>query len=215
MAHGAQKLLGAFGGKGLPGASAEFERMGLTPGRRMALLGGSTEIRRRRTDRARDRASDRRAHGRRRHGGGRQLRTAVTARSTRQRGFELPATNLALASRACCGRTRSSSPRAERVSTDDAAGDDRWHCGRVRSHLEDDARETRRRLDGRRKSRTTYATASRRSRPSRPRGSPSTPERHSSAQQCPRTGRIARITAPTRWVRAKTTHSRKRTHDDV
>jgi putative oxidoreductase len=44
MAHGAQKLFGAFGGKGLNRAAADFERMDLTPGRRMAALGGATEI---------------------------------------------------------------------------------------------------------------------------------------------------------------------------
>jgi len=44
MGHGAQKLLGAFGGKGLERASADFERMGLTPARSLALLGSTTEI---------------------------------------------------------------------------------------------------------------------------------------------------------------------------
>jgi uncharacterized membrane protein YphA (DoxX/SURF4 family) len=42
--HGAQQLFGAFGGPGLEQAGAGFERIGLTPGRPMAALAGSTEF---------------------------------------------------------------------------------------------------------------------------------------------------------------------------
>jgi len=43
-AHGAQKLFGAFGGRGLEASGAGFERVGLTPGRPMARLAGISEL---------------------------------------------------------------------------------------------------------------------------------------------------------------------------
>ena len=43
-AHGAQKLLGWFGGPGLAGAAAGFEGLGFTPGRRHALMASVVEI---------------------------------------------------------------------------------------------------------------------------------------------------------------------------
>src|SRR4051812_50104643 len=43
-AHGAQKLFGLFGGHGLAGTAKGFESFGLTPGRKMALLAGVTEL---------------------------------------------------------------------------------------------------------------------------------------------------------------------------
>lgn len=44
MAHGAQKLFGAYGGAGLQGAAAWMESMGLSPGLLMALLAGAAEL---------------------------------------------------------------------------------------------------------------------------------------------------------------------------
>jgi putative oxidoreductase len=43
-AHGAQKLLGWFGGGGLKGTAAMFDRGGLGPGRITAPLGGAAEL---------------------------------------------------------------------------------------------------------------------------------------------------------------------------
>ena len=43
-AHGAQKLFGAFGGRGLEASGAGFEGVGLTPGRPMAALAGTSEL---------------------------------------------------------------------------------------------------------------------------------------------------------------------------
>jgi putative oxidoreductase len=42
--HGAQKLFGSFGGHGLDVTTAGFERLGLTPAREMALLAGASEL---------------------------------------------------------------------------------------------------------------------------------------------------------------------------
>lgn len=42
--HGAQKLFGSFGGAGLDRAGAGFDRMGLRPGRQMAMAAGITEL---------------------------------------------------------------------------------------------------------------------------------------------------------------------------
>ena len=42
--HGAQKLFGAFGGGGLERTSAGFHRIGLRPGRHMAIAAGVTEL---------------------------------------------------------------------------------------------------------------------------------------------------------------------------
>lgn len=44
MAHGAQKLFGAFGGYGLEGTGQWMASIGLEPGYLMALLAGSTEF---------------------------------------------------------------------------------------------------------------------------------------------------------------------------
>jgi putative oxidoreductase len=44
VAHGAQKLFGAFGGYGLEGTGQFMASIGLTPGYLMALLAGSTEF---------------------------------------------------------------------------------------------------------------------------------------------------------------------------
>ena len=44
VAHGAQKLFGAFGGYGLEGTGQFMASMGLTPGYLMALLAGSAEF---------------------------------------------------------------------------------------------------------------------------------------------------------------------------
>ncbi len=44
VAHGAQKLFGAFGGYGLEGTSQFMASLGLTPGYLMALLAGSAEF---------------------------------------------------------------------------------------------------------------------------------------------------------------------------
>jgi putative oxidoreductase len=43
-AHGAQKLFGAFGGRGLEASGAGFDRAGLRPGRPLARLAGTTEL---------------------------------------------------------------------------------------------------------------------------------------------------------------------------
>jgi putative oxidoreductase len=43
MGHGAQKLLGWFGGPGLDGASGFMESLGLRPGRRNAIAASGTE----------------------------------------------------------------------------------------------------------------------------------------------------------------------------
>ena len=43
-AHGAQKLFGSFGGPGLDATAAGFERLGLSPGREMAILAGASEL---------------------------------------------------------------------------------------------------------------------------------------------------------------------------
>lgn len=43
-AHGAQKLFGAFGGRGLDATGKMFERMGLTPGKPMAVAVGAAEL---------------------------------------------------------------------------------------------------------------------------------------------------------------------------
>jgi putative oxidoreductase len=44
VAHGAQKLFGAFGGYGLEGTGQFMGSLGLTPGYLMALLAGSAEF---------------------------------------------------------------------------------------------------------------------------------------------------------------------------
>lgn len=44
VAHGAQKLFGAFGGYGLEGTGQFMASIGLTPGYLMALLAGSAEF---------------------------------------------------------------------------------------------------------------------------------------------------------------------------
>lgn len=44
VAHGAQKLFGAFGGYGLEGTGQFFDSIGLTPGYLMALLAGAVEF---------------------------------------------------------------------------------------------------------------------------------------------------------------------------
>lgn len=44
VAHGAQKLFGAFGGYGLEGTGQYFASLGLAPGYLMALLAGSAEF---------------------------------------------------------------------------------------------------------------------------------------------------------------------------
>jgi putative oxidoreductase len=43
IGHGCQKLLGWFGGHGLPATGGAFEGMGLRPGRAMAALAGLSE----------------------------------------------------------------------------------------------------------------------------------------------------------------------------
>jgi putative oxidoreductase len=43
-AHGAQKLFGWFGGYGLAGTGAFFEKIGFVPGKRHAFLAGLTEL---------------------------------------------------------------------------------------------------------------------------------------------------------------------------
>ncbi|MHB1774838.1 MAG: DoxX family protein [Acidimicrobiales bacterium] len=44
IAHGAQKLFGAFGGHGLEGTGGFFENIGLAPGKQMAALAGASEL---------------------------------------------------------------------------------------------------------------------------------------------------------------------------
>jgi putative oxidoreductase len=44
VAHGAQKLFGAFGGYGLKGTAAFLEQIGVKPGYLMALVAGSAEF---------------------------------------------------------------------------------------------------------------------------------------------------------------------------
>lgn len=44
VAHGAQKLFGAFGGYGLEGTGQFFDSVGLSPGYLMALLAGAVEF---------------------------------------------------------------------------------------------------------------------------------------------------------------------------
>lgn len=44
IVHGAQKLFGAFGGRGLDGTAQFFESIGLEPGRPMAALAGASEL---------------------------------------------------------------------------------------------------------------------------------------------------------------------------
>jgi putative oxidoreductase len=44
MGHGAQKLLGSFGGHGLDGTGQFFESLGLRPGRRHATFAGAAEM---------------------------------------------------------------------------------------------------------------------------------------------------------------------------
>jgi len=44
IGHGAQKLLGCFGGSGLSETAATFEKLGLRPGRRHALAAAAAEI---------------------------------------------------------------------------------------------------------------------------------------------------------------------------
>ena len=43
VGHGTQKLFGWFGGHGLDGTGAFFERLGLKPGRRQATIAGASE----------------------------------------------------------------------------------------------------------------------------------------------------------------------------
>jgi putative oxidoreductase len=43
VGHGSQKLFGAFGGQGLGGTAATFEKIGLPPGRRNAVAAGLAE----------------------------------------------------------------------------------------------------------------------------------------------------------------------------
>ena len=43
-AHGAQKLFGAFGGRGLEASAEGFDRVGLVPGRSMVTVGATTEL---------------------------------------------------------------------------------------------------------------------------------------------------------------------------
>ena len=44
VGHGAQKLFGAFGGKGIEGTGQSFKKIGLEPGRHWAGVAGATEI---------------------------------------------------------------------------------------------------------------------------------------------------------------------------
>jgi putative oxidoreductase len=44
VAHGAQKLFGAFGGYGLEATGGHFESIGLKPGKAMAGVAGATEL---------------------------------------------------------------------------------------------------------------------------------------------------------------------------
>jgi putative oxidoreductase len=43
-AHGAQKLFGAFGGQGVDGTAATFEKLGLRPGKLHARAAGAAEL---------------------------------------------------------------------------------------------------------------------------------------------------------------------------
>jgi putative oxidoreductase len=43
-AHGAQKLFGTFGGHGIDATAKMFDSIGLTPGREMAVLAGASEF---------------------------------------------------------------------------------------------------------------------------------------------------------------------------
>jgi putative oxidoreductase len=42
--HGAQKLFGSFGGGGLEATATGFDRLGMRPGKAMALLAGASEL---------------------------------------------------------------------------------------------------------------------------------------------------------------------------
>lgn len=44
IGHGAQKLVGAFGGKGPEGTARTFEKIGLEPGREWAQVAGASEV---------------------------------------------------------------------------------------------------------------------------------------------------------------------------
>ncbi|TME28104.1 MAG: DoxX family protein [Chloroflexi bacterium] len=44
MGHGAQKLFGAFGGRGLEGTAASFEGLGIKPGWLWARIAGTSEV---------------------------------------------------------------------------------------------------------------------------------------------------------------------------
>lgn len=44
IGHGSQKLFGVLGGAGLGGTAEMFEKLGLRPGRRQALLAGASEF---------------------------------------------------------------------------------------------------------------------------------------------------------------------------
>jgi putative oxidoreductase len=44
VGHGAQKLFGAFGGKGVEGTGRSFNKMGLQPGEEWAQVAGATEV---------------------------------------------------------------------------------------------------------------------------------------------------------------------------
>jgi putative oxidoreductase len=44
IGHGSQKLFGVFGGRGIAGTGAFFEKVGLRPGRSHAALAGSAEL---------------------------------------------------------------------------------------------------------------------------------------------------------------------------
>src|SRR5207244_12588643 len=42
--HGAQKLFGAFGGRGPEGTARNFEKIGIEPARKWAVIAGATEL---------------------------------------------------------------------------------------------------------------------------------------------------------------------------
>jgi len=44
VGHGAQKLFGAFGGKGVEGTEQSFQKLGLEPGREWAQVAGAAEM---------------------------------------------------------------------------------------------------------------------------------------------------------------------------
>jgi putative oxidoreductase len=44
VGHGAQKLFGAFGGKGVEGTGQSFQKLGLEPGREWAQVAGAAEV---------------------------------------------------------------------------------------------------------------------------------------------------------------------------